>query len=110
MSETHIIAFLYPKSDKVDRFRELMKSMCRSVHEKEDYTVRYLMTQKLGAKDPEFIMIETYRTQEDAKKHGDEPHFKELFGAFEKEGIFAKPAYIALSKGVEGFDSNRSLL
>jgi hypothetical protein len=33
--------------------------MCRSVHEKEDYTVRYLMTQKLGAKEPEFIMIET---------------------------------------------------
>jgi hypothetical protein len=37
-----------------------MKSMCRAVHEKEDYTLRYLMTEKLDAKEPEYIMIETY--------------------------------------------------
>jgi len=110
MSETHIVAFLYPKSDKVDRFRELMKTMCRAVHEKEDYTLRYLMTEKLHAKEPEYIMIETYQSKDAAKKHSSEPHFKEFFSALEKEGVLAKPAYIAMSKSVEGFDKNRSLL
>lgn len=35
--------------------------MIATVHSKEDYTLRYLMTEKLdGGDNPEVIMIETY--------------------------------------------------
>jgi quinol monooxygenase YgiN len=64
----------------------------------------------LDANAISFILRYRYKSKDAAKKHGGEPHFKELFAAFEKEGLFAKPAYIAMSKSVEGFDSNRSLL
>ena len=37
-----------------------MKGMCKDVHEKEDYTTRYLMTETQGKDSPEFIMVETY--------------------------------------------------
>ena len=37
-----------------------MRGMVETVHEKEDYTLRYLMTEKLEGDEPEFIMIETY--------------------------------------------------
>jgi hypothetical protein len=82
MSEVHIIAVLYPKAAKLDRvsqetlnslqykiemyqlmfakFKELMKWMCETVHSKEDYTLRYMMTEQLNADTPTYIMIETY--------------------------------------------------
>jgi hypothetical protein len=41
------------------QFKELMHAICKNVHEKEDYTLRYLMTEKLGAAEPEFVMVET---------------------------------------------------
>ena len=88
MSEVHIIAMLYPKAAKLDRvsrttspatanlrptsletyrltpskFKELMKSMCETVHSKEDYTLRYMMTEQLNAETPTYIMVETYAT------------------------------------------------
>ena len=34
--------------------------MCQTVHKEEDYTLRYLMTEKLDAEEPEYIMVETY--------------------------------------------------
>ena len=37
-----------------------MIGMTENVHKKEDYTLRYLMTEILEGDEPEFIMIETY--------------------------------------------------
>ena len=37
-----------------------MKWMCETVHSKEDYTLRYMMTEQLNAETPTYIMIETY--------------------------------------------------
>jgi quinol monooxygenase YgiN len=68
------------------------------------------MVSSPGADATPFVLQYRYKSKDAAQKHTGEPHFKELFGAFEKEGILAKPAYIAMSKSVEGFDSNRSLL
>jgi hypothetical protein len=33
-----------------------MKWMCQTVHKEEDYTLRYLMTEKLDAEEPEYIV------------------------------------------------------
>jgi hypothetical protein len=33
--------------------------MCKDVHSKEDYTLRYIATQQLGAENPDIVMIET---------------------------------------------------
>ncbi|KAK4958021.1 hypothetical protein LTR10_004446 [Elasticomyces elasticus] len=90
--------------------RELLTHMCKEVHTKEDYTLRYLMTEQLDAETPDFVMIETYKSKEAAQKHPQEPHFQELFGAFEKEGLFAKPPYLAHTTSKAGFDLDRSLL
>lgn len=34
--------------------------MAEQVHSKEDYTIRYMITEQLGAEEPTYIMIETY--------------------------------------------------
>ena len=44
------------------QLKELLAGMCKDVHEKEDYTLRYLMTEQLKAeegKEPDIVMIET---------------------------------------------------
>ncbi|KAK5736650.1 hypothetical protein LTR17_007307 [Elasticomyces elasticus] len=110
MSEVHTVAVLSPKPDKVQRMRELLTHMCKEVHSKEDYTLRYLMTEQVDAETPDFVMIETYKSKEAAQKHPQEPHFQELFGAFEKEGLFAKPPYLAHTTSKAGFDLDRTLL
>ena len=97
-----------------------MKWMCQTVHKQEDYTLRYLMTEKLDAEEPEYIMIETYvsrpakiavannleryKDKTGADKHPTEPHFKELFSKFTDEDLFAKPPYIVQTKSITGFD------
>ncbi|KAK3718915.1 hypothetical protein LTR37_004831 [Vermiconidia calcicola] len=108
--EVHIIAILYPKPDKVERLRELMGKMCKDVHGKEDYTLRYMMTEQLDADTPDVVMIETYKDKSSADKHGTEPHFKELFATFDSEGMFSKPPYLAKTISRAGFDADRKLI
>lgn len=33
--------------------------MCQDVHDKEDYTYRYMMTEQLDKETPDIVMIET---------------------------------------------------
>lgn len=92
-----------------------MRGMCRDVHSKEDYTLRYLQTQQIGqeaesANGPDVVMIETYKDKAGADKHVTESHFKELFKVFEEEGIFEKPPYLAQTVSTGGFDLDRKLL
>ena len=34
--------------------------MCKDVHEKDDYTLRYIMTEQVDEQTPDISMIETY--------------------------------------------------
>ncbi|KAI5358509.1 hypothetical protein Slin15195_G109570 [Septoria linicola] len=112
MSEVNIVAILYPASGKLDRMRELMKPMIKSVYEKEDYTLRYMMTEQINhdSGEPDIVMIETYKSKDGADQHTATDYFKELFGTFEKEGIMAKAPYLAITKSVQGFDTDRKLI
>jgi quinol monooxygenase YgiN len=56
------------------------------------------------------MSVDRYENKAAAEKHPTEAHFKETFAKFDAEGVLAKPAYIAHTKSVAGFDSNRSLL
>ena len=110
-------------------FKELLTGMCESVHSKEDYTLRYLMTEKLDAEQPEYIMVETYdvtsrftpltivadtsrryKDKAGADKHPTEAHFQELFSKFTNEDLFAKEPYIVQTKSVAGFDLDHKLV
>jgi hypothetical protein len=33
--------------------------MCKDVHTKEDYTLRYIATEQIGVETPDIVMIET---------------------------------------------------
>lgn len=61
--------------------------MCEEVHIKEDYTLRYIMTEQLDAEVPDIVMIETYKSKEAAEKHTTEPHFNHTISTIEKEGL-----------------------
>ena len=42
--------------------KELLAEMCKKVHEKEDYTLRYIATEQIDGEnsaDPDLVMIET---------------------------------------------------
>ncbi|KAH9845345.1 Dimeric alpha+beta barrel like protein [Teratosphaeria destructans] len=108
--EIHIIAIIYPEpGKKAERLKELLKPMCKDVHSKEDYTLRYIMTEQLDSENPDIVMIETYKDKDAATKHTKEPHFKELFGTFEKEGLMRQPPYLAQTKSKAGFERDRKL-
>lgn len=77
--QAHIIAIFSPKPDKVKEVRQLLDAQARSVHENEDYCLRFILTEQSNASDPnvpDFILFETYDNKEAVGKHGQEPHFK----------------------------------
>lgn len=39
--------------------KELLTQMCKDVHSKEDYTLRYMMTEQIDAETPDIVMVET---------------------------------------------------
>ncbi|EME39609.1 hypothetical protein DOTSEDRAFT_159992 [Dothistroma septosporum NZE10] len=113
MSEVHIIAIIHPTPGKVDRLVSLLKNMCKDVHEKEDYTLRYIATEQIGPEKPttpDIVMIETYKDKDSADKHTTEPHFKKLFATFDEEGLMANPPYLAQTKSISGFDLDRKFI
>lgn len=85
------------------------------------------MTEQIDEKTPDIIMIETYivnflfpaafeltvaryRDKDAAEKHTQTDHFKQLFSTMEKEGLMAKPPYLAKTVTKAGFDLDRALL
>ena len=51
-----------------------------------------------------------YKDKESADKHTKTEHFQELFKTFEKEGIMAKPPYLAQTSSKHGFDLDHKLI
>lgn len=87
--------------------------MCKDVHTKEDYTLRYIATEQIGPEQPttpDIVMIETYKDKASADKHTPEEHFNALFAAFEKEGLMGKAPYLAQTKSISGFDLDRKFI
>ena len=80
MPEVHIVAIFSPRPGKVERVslccpgrrkrnslntfqvRELLTAQCQEVHEKEDYALRFLVTEQIDVEVPELILFETYET------------------------------------------------
>ncbi|EMC91283.1 hypothetical protein BAUCODRAFT_152560 [Baudoinia panamericana UAMH 10762] len=110
MSEINIVAILYPVQGKEERMKELVAKMAKDVHEKEDYTLRYIMTEQLGVETPDIVMIETYKSKEAADQHTKTSHFKSLFSTMESEHLMAKPPYIAQTISKAGFDLDRKMI
>lgn len=53
--------------------------------------------------------VKSYKSKEAADQHTQTEHFKQLFGAFEKEGLFGKPPYLAKTVSKAGFELDRQL-
>ena len=56
------------------------------------------------------LTIGSYKDAASADKHTKEPHFQELFATATNEQLLSKPPYIAKTKFVTGFDSDRKLM
>ena len=41
------------------QMKEVLTTQAKNVHEKEDYTLRYMMTEQIDTETPDIIMIET---------------------------------------------------
>lgn len=39
--------------------KEVLTTQAKNVHEKEDYTLRYMMTEQIDTETPDIVMIET---------------------------------------------------
>ncbi|KAK5106632.1 hypothetical protein LTS08_000753 [Lithohypha guttulata] len=112
--QAHIVAIFTPKPDKVERVGQLLENQCRSVHAKEPYCLRFVMTQRTNLEDNqvEFVLVETYEDRDSIDRHTQEDHFKEMSKAFSEEdgGLLAKKPYIAFTRSVAGFEFGRELI
>lgn len=56
---------------------QLLEAQCRSVHEKESYCLRFIMTQRTNLEDNqvEFLLFETYQDRAAIDRHMKEEHF-----------------------------------
>ncbi|SPO03570.1 uncharacterized protein DNG_06253 [Cephalotrichum gorgonifer] len=109
MAPVNIVAILTPAPGKVDRLRDLLTAQASIVHEKEDYALRFVVTEQIDNDVPEFIAIETYESKEAAGRHTKEPHFAEFFKALADEGVLAKPPVLWHTKSLGGFELDRKL-
>ncbi|TKA74387.1 hypothetical protein B0A55_04515 [Friedmanniomyces simplex] len=140
MSEVHTIAILYAAEGKMercpftivsmpatvltaDRMQSLLAQQCKRVHENEEYTLRFLVTEPINPisgetavaeprdhKPEELVMIETYKSKEALLQHEEEPYFKEVFGLFMEENIMAKAPFLIRTVSAAGFDIDRKLI
>lgn len=40
--------------------KELLTAQCSAVHEREDYALRFILTEQVDSSTPEFCLFETY--------------------------------------------------
>jgi len=72
---------------------------------------RYNITREVNTKgEPQFIIIETYTSQDALKTHGSAEPFKNFGRALKKEGLLAKPLVVSFVTPVAGFDIRGSKL
>ncbi|TKA48645.1 hypothetical protein B0A54_00781 [Friedmanniomyces endolithicus] len=123
MTEIHTFAILYAAEGKAERMRSLLEKQCKKVHENEDYTLRFLVTEPIAVdsknasvaeqrddKGEEFVMFETYKSKEAMLQHEEESYFKEGFGLFVEEGLMAKAPLLIRTVSKAGFDRDRKLI
>ncbi|KAL2801072.1 hypothetical protein BJX66DRAFT_288983 [Aspergillus keveii] len=111
MSEVHIVATFHPVVGKVDRMRDILRVQCATVHEREDYALRFMLTEEISAGDrPSFCLFETYTSTTTVEQHLQEPHFKAMLKTMEDEGLMASPPAVLKTTTVAGFDLDRELV
>lgn len=96
-------------ADHSHQLRELLNNQAKSVHEKEDYARRFIVTEQLDS-TPAFVLFETYRDRESIDRHGKEPHFQTLMEVLTEEDLLMEKPSIAYTKSTGGFDVDRKLM
>jgi len=86
--------------------------MTKKVYDREPDTLRYQFTKESGdeIKTPEFVMVETYKSQEALEKHLGATAFKDLGKTFGNEGLLAKDLAIFRVESVAGYERRKSNL
>ncbi|KAK3192169.1 hypothetical protein K4F52_001798 [Lecanicillium sp. MT-2017a] len=107
--EVHIVAIFTPKPDKVDRLKQVLRAQCTAVHEKEDYALRFVVTEQINCDTPDFALFETYKSEEATNQHVKEPHFQDMVKTLEDEGLLAKAPYVVKTSTIGGFDLDKKL-
>lgn len=92
-----------------NQLRELLNNQAKSVHEKEDYARRFVITEQLDS-TPAFIIWETYQDRESIDRHVSEPHFQVLMKALDDEDLLIEKPNIIFTKSTGGFEMDRELI
>ncbi|CCC13709.1 hypothetical protein SMACR_08212 [Sordaria macrospora] len=100
-----LIAFIYPKEDKVERLKEVGKDTAEWVKANEPGTLQYHWSASTEDDKPVFIVQESYADMAAVEAHKNSPKFAELVELGQKEDLFAKPIKVMMLDAFGGFAS-----
>ncbi|KAI8164938.1 hypothetical protein K4K49_003322 [Colletotrichum sp. SAR 10_70] len=92
------------------RVKELLQAQCKAVHGKENYALRFILTEQIATESPEFCLFETYIGKEATDLHLAQPHFKQLMSTLQDEKLLTKAPSVWKTKSVAGFDLDRKCM
>ncbi|KAK3402497.1 hypothetical protein B0T20DRAFT_1107 [Sordaria brevicollis] len=100
-----VLAFIYPKEDKVERLKEISKDTAEWVKANEPGTLSYHWSETVEDGKPVFVVNESYKDEAAVEAHKNSTKFKELVELGQKEDLFAKPFKILILNEFAGFAS-----
>ncbi|TKA81441.1 hypothetical protein B0A49_00284 [Cryomyces minteri] len=109
MSNLEVVAIISPAPGKADRVEELLLQLAKHVHESEPETYKYHLHKEIDKKEPEFVMIESYKNKESLKSHQGSDAFKSLVKQITEESLLAKPLAIYMLKAAGGFEKRSKI-
>ncbi|KAK1750498.1 hypothetical protein QBC47DRAFT_393585 [Echria macrotheca] len=101
----HVVAFLYPKPDKVARVEELAQSVSDYVKENEPGVLKYQWFRAKGTDKPTIVVWESYADQAAIETHKAGPKLAWLQEVSMKEDIMAAPLKVIPLEQFTGFES-----
>ncbi|KAK2780564.1 hypothetical protein CKAH01_00508 [Colletotrichum kahawae] len=96
--------------DGLHQVKELLQAQCEAVHGKENYALRFSLTEQIETESPEFCLFETYTSKEATDLHLAQPHFKQLMSTLQDEKLLVKAPSVWKTKSVAGFDLDRNCM
>ncbi|KAK1778661.1 hypothetical protein QBC45DRAFT_478283 [Copromyces sp. CBS 386.78] len=86
-----LIAFIYPKEDKVERLKEICKETAEWVQANEPGCLQYHWSQSTEDDKPVFVVQESYADMAAVEAHKNSEKFAWLIELGQKEDLMAKP-------------------
>ncbi|KAJ4400521.1 hypothetical protein N0V85_005744 [Neurospora sp. IMI 360204] len=100
-----LVAFIYPKEDKVERLKEVAKEIADWVKANEPGTLQYHWSQSTEDGKPVFIVQEIYADEAAFEAHKNGEKFTWFVDTGKKEDLFGAPLKVFILDPFGGFAS-----